>query len=313
MISKNIVALPVILVENIMSEFASHSLISKAKAFHETVKICDGHNDLPWFINQLAAPIGVNGLDLTVNHHGRKYVGPLHACLHTDIPRLVHGGIGWQFWSVYVPSTIPGPMAVQMTLEQIDVVHRMIEKYPDVFELAYCSEGVERIRNSGKIASMCGVEGGHQINSSLASLRMFYALGARYMTLTHNGAPPWADAAVDFDNIKFLTDAPKGGLTAFGYLVIQEMNRLGMLVDLSHVHQLTMKKAILASRAPVIFSHSSSRALCNVRFPFTISNNITYVTYFKVYDPTYRYKLLLIINIFSTDSFILFSLYHLPI
>lgn len=189
-------------------------------------------------------------------------VGPLHACLHTDIPRLREGGIGWQFWSVYTPASQKGPIAVQTTLEQIDIVHRMVDKYSDTFALAYSAQDVRDIFASGKIASMCGMEGGHQINCSMGSLRMLYKLGVRYMTLTHNGGPSWADSAVSQTGV-FLEDAPNGGLSPFGKEVILEMNRIGMLVDLSHVHHITMRVALETTVAPVIFSHSSSRALCN--------------------------------------------------
>jgi len=170
-------------------------------------------------------------------------------------PRLRAGGVGGQFWSVYVPATLPGADAVQAVLEQIDVVHWMCARYPDTFELALTADDVERIHRHGRIASLIGMEGGHAINNSLATLRMTYKLGARYMTLTHTKNTDWADAA---------GDEPKcHGLTPFGLEVVHEMNRLGMLVDLSHVTDETMRAAIKASKAPVIFSHSSARALCD--------------------------------------------------
>jgi membrane dipeptidase len=221
-------------------------------------------NDLPWFFHDLepSGPSGLHSVDLRKNNRGIAMRGPHHACLHTDIPRLREGGVGWQFWSVYTPATDIGPVAVQTTLEQIDMVHRLVDIYPDVFELAYSAEDVRRIFASGKIASMMGMEGGHQINCSMASLRMFYKLGVRYMTLTHNGGPSWADAALSIFG-EFLHDAPNNGLSPFGKEVVLEMNRVGMLVDLSHVHHLTMKAALHTSRAPVIFSHSSTRALCD--------------------------------------------------
>jgi membrane dipeptidase len=201
---------------------------------------------------------------LTLNHQGKEFSGPGHGCLHTDIPRLREGGVGWQFWSVYTPTRVQGPAAVQYTLEQIDFVRRMVAKYPDHFELASCAADVERIfaEKKGKIASMMGMEGGHQINSSLGSLRMMYQLGVRYMTLTHNGGPGWADCAMGFKG-EPLPDAVVGGLTDYGKAVVREMNRIGMLVDLSHVHPLTMRVALAETRAPVIFSHSSSRAICD--------------------------------------------------
>jgi len=161
--------------------------------------------------------------------------------------------VGGQFWSVYVPVTVKGADAVAATLDQIDIVHRMAEKYPDVFVLASTADDVERLERQGKVASLIGVEGGHSIDGSLGTLRMFYKLGARYMTLTHTSNTPWADSA---------TDAPvNNGLSAFGEDVVREMNRLGMLVDLSHVSPATMAAAIRVSQAPVIFSHSSARAL----------------------------------------------------
>ena len=153
-------------------------------------------------------------------------------------------------------------MQVQKTLEQIDCVHRLCEKYPDHLEFAYTADDVRRIVRDGKLASMAGLEGGHQINGSLATLRMYYRLGCRYLTLTHNGGPGWADAALD-ENSKWNEHAKAGGLSAFGVEVVKEMNRLGMAVDLSHVHPDTMKKAIEVSEAPVIFSHSNTRAVCN--------------------------------------------------
>jgi membrane dipeptidase len=173
--------------------------------------------------------------------------------IHTDIPRLRAGGVGGQFWSVYVPATIEGPAAVVATLEQIDIVHRMVRKYPDTFELATTAADVERIFKAGRIASLIGMEGGHSIDNSLGTLRMFHGLGARYMTLTHSTNIAWADSG---------TDKPAAnGLTPFGEEVVREMNRLGMLVDLSHTSPDTMADAIRVSAAPVIFSHSDARAL----------------------------------------------------
>jgi len=174
----------------------------------------------------------------------------------TDIPRLREGGVGGQFWSVYTPVELAGRGAVTATLEEIDTVYRMIARYPDTFELALTADDVERIFKSGKIASIVGMEGGHSIDSSLAALRMFYRLGARYMTLTHSANTPWADSS---------TDEPKsGGLSPFGEDVVREMNWLGMLVDLSHVSPDSMKDALRVTAAPVIFSHSDARAICDV-------------------------------------------------
>jgi membrane dipeptidase len=175
--------------------------------------------------------------------------------LVTDIPRLRAGGVGGQFWSVYIPPTMAGSIAVRAVLEQIDVVHSMMARYPETFELALTAADVERIHREGKIASLIGMEGGHSIDNSLAMLRMTYLLGARYMTLTHTKNTDWADSA---------NDEPKHhGLTPFGEDVVREMNRLGMLVDLSHVSVETMRAVLKVSQAPVIFSHSSCRALCD--------------------------------------------------
>ncbi|HYC59387.1 MAG TPA: dipeptidase [Thermoanaerobaculia bacterium] len=210
------------------------------------VPLIDGHNDLPWQYrerakNQLAK------IDI------RQDQSKLEKPLHTDIPRLRQGRVGGQFWSVYVPSSLKGADAVQATIEQIDVVHRMDAMYPDTFALALTADDITRIHKSGKIASLIGVEGGHSINNSLGILRQLYDAGARYMTLTHSDNNDWADSATD--------DPEHNGLTNFGKAVVGEMNRLGMLVDLSHVSAKTMHDALDVTAAPVIFSHSSARAL----------------------------------------------------
>jgi membrane dipeptidase len=173
--------------------------------------------------------------------------------MHTDIPRLKDGHVGAQWWSVYVPAGIPEDEAVKRTMEQINFVYRMAETYPDEFEMAFTADDVERIFEDGKIASLIGMEGGHSIANSLAVLRSFYGLGARYMTITHSRTLDWADAAGD--------EPQHDGLTGFGEEVIREMNRLGMMVDLSHVTPATMKDAIRVSEAPVMFSHSNARAI----------------------------------------------------
>ena len=216
-----------------------------------TTPLIDGHNDLPWEIRER-----YNGqftqFDLAADTSHLK-LEPGQAPLMTDIPRLRAGMVGGQFWSVWVPVSLPGFEAVQTTLEQIDLVKRMVAKYPNDFAMAYTAADIRRIHKAHKIASLIGIEGGHQINDSLAVLREFYAAGARYMTLTHSTDTAWADSA---------TDAPKhAGLTPFGVEVVKEMNRLGMLVDLAHVSPETMRTALAASAAPVIFSHSSARAL----------------------------------------------------
>ncbi len=213
--------------------------------------LIDGHNDLPWEIrDRLHGKMAAIDLNSDTS---RLPAPPEGAPLMTDIPRLRAGMVGGQFWSVWVPVEMPGFQAVQTTIEQIDLVKRMAARYPAVFEIAYTAEDVRRIHRAGKIASLIGIEGGHQINESLPVLRQMYDLGARYMTLTHSLNVRWADSA---------TDAPKhNGLTAFGREVVHEMNRLGMLVDLSHVSPETMRAALAVTEAPVIFSHSSARAL----------------------------------------------------
>eukprot|EP00656_Telonema_subtile_P027627 TRINITY_DN29766_c0_g1_i1.p1 TRINITY_DN29766_c0_g1~~TRINITY_DN29766_c0_g1_i1.p1 ORF type:complete len:196 (-),score=41.28 TRINITY_DN29766_c0_g1_i1:99-686(-) len=186
-----------------------------------------------------------------------RYENIRHGCLHTDIPRLRAGGAGAQFWSVYVPFTVVGATAVQRTVEQVDLVHRLCEKYPETFEFAWTSQDVKRIFASGRIASLCGAEGGHQINSSLGVLRMLHRIGVRYLTLTHNGGPGWATPAVSASGSFLPEDPPGAGLSAFGCEVVREMNRVGMIVDLSHVHADTMRAALQVSEAPVMFSHLS--------------------------------------------------------
>ena len=213
--------------------------------------LIDGHNDLPWeirdrFKGDLAA--------VDLQSDTRRLPFPADAApLMTDIPRMRAGHMGGQFWSVWIPSDMKGPAAVQTTLEQMDLVKRMAARYPGDLEMAYTAADVRRIHQSHKVASMIGIEGGHQINNSLAALRQMYDAGARYMTLTHTLNTAWADSA---------TDSPAHhGLTPFGTEVVREMNRLGMLVDLSHVSPETMRAALAVSEAPVIYSHSSARAL----------------------------------------------------
>jgi membrane dipeptidase len=213
--------------------------------------LIDGHNDLPWEIrDRLKGDLTAFNLDSDTS--GLPFpVG--ESPMMTDIPRLRAGLVGGQFWSVWIPTEMKGFQAVQVTLEQMDLVKRMAARYPAVLEMAYSAADVRRIHQEHKIASMIGIEGGHQINNSLAVLRQMYDAGARYMTLTHTSNTEWADSA---------TDAPlHHGLTPFGIEVVREMNRLGMLVDLSHVSPETMKAALAASESPVIFSHSSARAL----------------------------------------------------
>ena len=213
--------------------------------------LIDGHNDLPWEIRErFKSNLAAINLAADTRHL------PLEsgqAALMTDIPRLRAGRVGAQFWSVWIPVSTPGFEAVQMTLEQIDLVKRMAAQYPADFAMAYSAADIRRIHKGRKIAALIGIEGGHQINNSLAVLRQMYDAGARYMTLTHTSNTPWADSA---------TDSPAHhGLTPFGVEVVKEMNRLGMLVDLSHVSPETMQAALAATQAPIIFSHSSARAL----------------------------------------------------
>lgn len=213
--------------------------------------LIDGHNDLPWEIRERFKG-DVAAVDLAADTR-RLRLEAGQAALMTDIPRLRAGHVGAQFWSVWIPVSTQGFEAVQMTLEQIDLVKRMSAQYPADFAMAYSAADIRRIHKSHKIASLIGIEGGHQINNSLAVLRQMYDAGARYMTLTHTTNTPWADSA---------TDTPAHhGLTPFGVEVVKEMNRIGMLVDLSHVSPDTMRAALAASQAPVIFSHSSARAL----------------------------------------------------
>jgi membrane dipeptidase len=218
-------------------------LLARAMALHKQVPLIDGHNDYPWALRQNNVERDLNKLDIRMPQPK----------LHTDIPRLRAGGVGGQFWSVYVPANMQGPAAVRATFEQIDVVHRMVRKYPDTFELALTAADVERIFKAGRIGSLIGIEGGHSIDNSLATLRMFYAAGARYMTLTHSTNIRWADSGTDMPKVE--------GLSRFGEEVVREMNRLGMLVDLSHTSADAMRDAIRVSEAPVIFSHSDARAL----------------------------------------------------
>ena len=206
--------------------------------------LIDGHNDLPWAHRERF------GGDLV-----RGDVALAQPSLHTDLRRLSAGGVKGQFWSVYVPSTMPEPHAVVATLEQIDFVRRLVDRY-DGLALATTAADVERAVASGRLASLLGIEGGHAICGSLAVLRQMHHLGVRYLTLTHNDNTSWADSATD--------EPAVGGLSDFGRAVVAEMNRLGMIVDLSHVADTTMHDALETTTAPVIFSHSNARALCDV-------------------------------------------------
>jgi membrane dipeptidase len=208
--------------------------------------VIDGHNDLPWEIRD-KYDFWRKPLDLDAD------TSRLEARLQTDLPRMKRGGMGAQFWSVWIPNERKGDEAIRVTLEQIDIVHRMVARYPARLEMASTAADVRRIQKAGRIASLIGIEGGHQIGNSPAALRQFHALGARYMTLTHSKNNDWADSATD--------DPVHDGLTPFGRAIVREMNRLGMIVDLSHFSPETMRDAIAETRAPVIFSHSNARAL----------------------------------------------------
>lgn len=217
----------------------------RAREIHARATLVDGHNDLPWKIREQGSP-GFEKMDISQSQPK----------LDTDIPRLRSGGVKAQFWSVFVPaSTGADGKALSTTLEQIALVKAMIKRYPDVFEFAGSVDDIERICAAGRIASLIGVEGGHSIENSLNVLRELYAQGARYMTLTHSDTLDWADSATDAER--------HGGLTPFGEEVVKEMNRLGMLVDISHVSVGTMQHALRLSQAPVIFSHSSARAIAD--------------------------------------------------
>ncbi|MFG2635091.1 dipeptidase [Streptomyces sp. NPDC048362] len=221
----------------------SPASLDTARALLCDFPVVDGHNDLPWALREQVR-YDLDARDIAVRQD---------AHLHTDIPRLREGGVGAQYWSVYVRADLPD--AVPATLEQIDCVRQLIERHPGELRAALTAADMEAARREGRIASLMGAEGGHSIANSLGTLRSLHALGVRYLTLTHNDNVDWADSA---------TDEPRvGGLSAFGRQVVREMNRLGMLVDLSHVAATTMRDALDATSAPVIFSHSSARAVCD--------------------------------------------------
>ena len=226
---------------------AQDTHMEKARRVLQAVPLVDGHNDLPWYIRAdfTQAPLDVEAYDLRKPTSG-----------NTDLARLQRGMVGGQFWSVYVPGDYRDSGFARVQLEQIDIIRRVIAKYPEVLQPAFTAQDVWTAHAAGRIGSLIGMEGGHVIENSLGALRAYYDLGARYMTLTHNVTLDWADAAAD--------TAKHGGLTRFGEEVVREMNRLGMLVDLSHVSPGTMSDALNVAEAPVIFSHSSARALTDV-------------------------------------------------
>ena len=242
-----------------MSAQATEKDLARAKKILASTPLIDGHNDLAWAIREdSTAPMDVGAYDLRKRTRG-----------HTDLERLKKGMIGGQFWSIYIPGDIKAQGYAKTQLEQFDIARRFIEMYPERFELALSSQDVRNSFKRGKIGSLLGLEGGHAIENSLGALRSYYALGARYMTLTHNVTLDWADAALD--------SARHGGLTEFGKEVVREMNRLGMLVDLSHVSPGVMSDALDVTEAPVIFSHSDARALVDVprNVPDSILRRVT--------------------------------------
>jgi membrane dipeptidase len=223
--------------------------LSPARSLLDRFPVFDGHNDIAWALRK-AAGDGAAGPDPAAIDISQPV-----QFLQTDLPRLARGGVGAQFWSVYVPARLQGEAAVVTTLEQIDLVRRLAARHADALELAASAADARRVMSTGRVASLLGAEGGHSIGCSLGTLRALYELGVRYMTLTHSKNVPWADSATD--------EPAAGGLTAFGREVVGEMQRLGMLVDLSHVAATTMRDALDVAAAPVIFSHSSSLAICD--------------------------------------------------
>ena len=224
---------------------SSDAALEHARKLLQSTPLIDGHNDLAWEIREAkGAPRDVAAYNIRT-----------HAAKQTDLPRLAEGKVAAQFWSIYIPGEIKDSGYARVQLEQFDIARRMIARYPDRLALALTADDIERDFKRGRIASLLGMEGGHAIENSLGALRSYYQLGARYMTLTHNVTLDWADAALD--------TARHNGLTEFGKEVVREMNRLGMLVDLSHVSPATMSDALDVTEAPVIFSHSSARALTN--------------------------------------------------
>jgi membrane dipeptidase len=233
--------------------------LDRAQRILSQTPLIDGHNDLPWRIRE----------DSIARGNVDKYDLRGHTPGHTDLDRLKKGMIGAQFWSVYTPGEFPDSGYARVQLEQIDIARRVIEKYPDRLALALTADDIRKDFRQGRIGSLLGLEGGHAIENSLGALRAYYDLGVRYMTLTHNVTLAWADAALD--------SAKHNGLTPFGDSVVREMNRLGMLVDLSHVSPGTMSDALSITQAPVIFSHSGARALVDVarNVPDSILRRVT--------------------------------------
>ncbi|HEX8569729.1 MAG TPA: dipeptidase [Caulobacteraceae bacterium] len=245
-ISAAAAALAAVLATQAAAQTATPQELERVRRILRTTPLIDGHNDLPWAIRD---DHGEQLTSVELMSDTRNETPPLQ----TDIPRLRQGGVEAQLWSVYVPADLAGPQATKAVLEQIDMVHQIVGRYPQVFELASTADDIVRIHRAGKIASLMGSEGGYAIDNDLGVLRQLHRAGVRYMTLTHSKTIDWADSA---------TDAPKhGGLSPFGEEVVREMNRLGMMVDLSHVSAETMVDAMRVSEAPVIFSHSSARGV----------------------------------------------------
>lgn len=231
----------------LLAQAADPAVTRRVESILARAPIVDGHNDLPWELRDSDLPPESPAL--------ATGTAALPRPLQTDLPRLKLGGVGGQFWSVWIPADVTGPRAVEMTLEQIDRVHRLVAAYPDRLGMARTAGDVRRIAASGRVASLIGVEGGHQIDGRLSVLRQYKALGVAYMTLTHGRSLAWADSS---------TDAPiANGLSGFGRAVVAEMNRIGMIVDVAHVSDATMTAVLDRSRAPVIASHSDARALAD--------------------------------------------------
>ncbi|KAA2253352.1 membrane dipeptidase [Solihabitans fulvus] len=234
---------------------ASTSAQDTARSLLDRVQLVDGHNDLPWALRQLFVDDGGNPAAALWTDSATVDLTVEQPRLHTDLVRLRRGGVGLQFWSVWVPCQLAGAPAVTAVLEQIELVHALAARYPDHLTMANTADEAEAAFASGRIASLLGAEGGHCIDESLGVLRALRRLGVNYLTLTHNQNTPWADSATD--------EPVAGGLTDFGREVVREMNRIGMLVDLSHVAESTMKDALAVTEAPVVFSHSSCRAVAD--------------------------------------------------
>jgi len=255
MISLAAIAVSVLLTNTAAAQTTKTDLTKRIDALLTIHPVIDGHNDLPWEIRERyqsdfsKVDLAADTLHLMLPPEAPAGSPPLM----TDLPRIKTGHLGGQFWSVWIPVSVTGPAAIKMTLEQIDLVKRMAQRYPDRLAMAYTADDIERDFKAGKVASLIGIEGGHQIDNSLPALRMMYTLGARYMTLTHSTNTGWADSATD--------NPAHHGLSPFGKSLVQEMNRIGMLIDLSHVSAETMRDALALTQAPVMFSHSSARAL----------------------------------------------------